>query len=189
VLVLIHDGGFQSGSECIQLEARISQSGKFYHRTITQAEASSSRQAQQIHALGGDILAHLAAGYIISCRAELLVEFGMDQMHLPQVGLAWITRHSGKVLYGLARVCVPPPPRPGRSVMQAWFCLLKACSPLRLTAFTRPGAGLGAPSGRSIHDILSTAILTRNDNPAKREESWNRSRFRRACFPGRLSPP
>ena len=73
---------------------------------MAQAEASSGRQAKQVNALRGDVLTHLAAGYIISCRAELLVEFGMEQVDLPQVGLARITRHSGKVLNGFTQVCV-----------------------------------------------------------------------------------
>ena len=72
----------------------------------------SGRQAEQVHAASRDVLAHLAFGYVEAHFSQLVVEFGVYEMHLPQVRLVRVLRNSRAVLNRLAQNARRPR-RPG----------------------------------------------------------------------------
>ena len=84
----------QSRTEILDLTAGIAEARHFHDRLIAQAQPSPSRQAEQIDALRGHILAKMAGRDAAEAVARQFVEqLGMDEMDLPQIGLRGIDSH------------------------------------------------------------------------------------------------
>ena len=95
----------------VQLGARIAQTRHRDNRAA-QIQPRSDRQTEQIDTVGRDVLAHLPGRDGETGRAQFLVEFGVDQVNLAQVGLGRIARHPRAVLdrNALMRVAVDAEP-------------------------------------------------------------------------------
>lgn len=79
-----------------------SQSRHFKHDPIADAEPRPGGQSQQVDAAGGDILPQIARPDDMALGPQLREEFGLDEMHLPQIGLVGIGGYAGAVLNAAA---------------------------------------------------------------------------------------
>ena len=73
--------------------------------------------------------------------AQLVVQLGVDQVHLAQVGLGRIARDARAVLHRHAHVRVAFDAEPGQQRDAGAVDLLNVCPELRLTAVTKPSIG------------------------------------------------
>ncbi|MFN8536830.1 MAG: hypothetical protein U0232_05070 [Thermomicrobiales bacterium] len=73
--------------------AGVAEAGDLDHRRVAQMEFCAGRQAEQIDAARGDVLAHLAGGQVEPARAQLVVQLGVDEVDLAQVRLVGVARH------------------------------------------------------------------------------------------------
>jgi hypothetical protein len=96
--VVIEHRGHQTGLEFIQLRTRVAQAGYLDHRSFTQMQARPARQRQQVETARRDVLTHLASADFEADRAQLVVQLGLDQVDLPQIGLLWLARLARKML-------------------------------------------------------------------------------------------
>jgi hypothetical protein len=69
-------------------------------------QSRAGRQGEQIDAAGGDVLAHLSRGHGEARATQLVVQFGVKQVHLAQVGLTRVARHTRAMLDGPAEMGV-----------------------------------------------------------------------------------
>jgi hypothetical protein len=69
-------------------------------------EARTREQGKQVDAARCDVFAHLTWREVKAGRAQLVVQLGMDQVHLSQVGLRRVARHARAVLHSSAGVRV-----------------------------------------------------------------------------------
>ena len=92
--------------DAIELSARISQAHHFDGRRVAESQQCPSRQTEQVHAERRDVLAHLAGAHVEARRLKLIVQLGMNQMHLAQIGLARVARHSRAMPDGRSHVRV-----------------------------------------------------------------------------------
>jgi len=63
-------------------------------------------QGQQIHAVRADIFAEVAGAHRKTTGHQLFKQFTLQQMHLPQIGLTGIARHTRAMLHGHTRMGV-----------------------------------------------------------------------------------
>jgi hypothetical protein len=70
-------------------------------------------KAKQVDAACNDILSHLARRHCKTRIGQFIVQFGMDQMHLPQIGLARIARDTGAMLHAHALMRITRDAKPG----------------------------------------------------------------------------
>ena len=165
-----HDGRQQSGLKSIDLRARVAQAGQFDDRLGADAQMRASGQAQQLDAAGGDVLAELARrDREASCR-QCAQQFGVEQMHLAQVGLQRVARYARAMLHGTAAMRVALDAEPASSRMPGCAILLKRCPPSRCTANT-PASSLGVVMRSSpplaahvhrVHDGLAVELANAN---------------------------
>ena len=73
---------------------------------VAQPQPGAGGQREQVHAAGGDVLAHLAGRDVEAAGRQLVVQLGVDQVHLAQVGLRRVAPHARAVLHGRAGVGV-----------------------------------------------------------------------------------
>src|SRR5918997_643305 len=81
---------------------------------MREGEDGPGRQAEQVHAAGGDVLAHLPGGDVEARIPQLFVKLRVDEVHLPEVRLRRALPEPGAVLYGLADVGVALDAEPGQ---------------------------------------------------------------------------
>ena len=86
------DSRQQAGLKVIELRARIPQAGDFHDRIGSKLQSSADGKAKQVDARSGHILAEIAGPDGEARCRELLVQLGMNQVHLTKVGLGRITR-------------------------------------------------------------------------------------------------
>jgi hypothetical protein len=98
VLVVVQYGGEKSGLDLLQLRAGITKAGDLYDGLAAQTKPSPGRQPEKVDSRRGNVLAHLAGRDVQAGSVELRVELGVYQVNLPQIWLAWIPSHAGKVL-------------------------------------------------------------------------------------------
>ena len=130
------------GCDPIQLSARIAQARHLDHRRVAQAQPGAGRQPQQVDAAGGDVLAHLPGHHREPGGPELLVQLGVDQVHLAQVGLVRVAGDARAVLDRLRPGArrLRRPDRPGAECCRApaWSACASRCdsppSPLHASA-------------------------------------------------------
>src|SRR5262249_2765032 len=96
--IAIQDGCQEALLKVVQLGAGVAQAGHLDHCLIAQVEARAGRQAKQIDAARGDVLAHITSGYGKAGSVQFLMQFRMDQMDLAQVGLARVARYPRAML-------------------------------------------------------------------------------------------
>jgi hypothetical protein len=95
-----HRGGHQAGLQAIQLRAGIAESGDFHDRRIADPQLCANGKPEQIEPACGNVFAHRTWCYFKPLILQLIMQFGMDQVHLTQVWLVWIARHPRPVLHG-----------------------------------------------------------------------------------------
>lgn len=92
--VAIHDRRRQSRLMVVELAARIAQSGNFDHGLGAHAQASSTREREQINPARGDVFAHDAGADIEPGIPQRLDQCDVDQVDLAQIGLGRIAGHA-----------------------------------------------------------------------------------------------
>lgn len=90
--------GHQPRLKPIELNTRVAQPRHFHHSLPAEPEPRSSRQPEQVDPARRDVLAKGTRRHGEPLRTQLVVEFAVDEMHLPQVGLGGITRDPRTVL-------------------------------------------------------------------------------------------
>lgn len=123
--VPIEYGVHQAWSEEVQLLAGVAQAGNLDHG-LADREPGARRQGQQIEAAGGDVLAHVARPDLEPLCDQRLVQFGVKQMDLAQVGLRRIASHPRPMLDGHAGMTVALHAKPGQQGDRGLFRLGKA---------------------------------------------------------------
>src|SRR4029079_13986617 len=106
VRIAIEHGGHESLLKAIDLDARIAQPGDLDHGAGTDVQPRAGRQRQQVDAARGDVLAELAGRHAEACGAQLLEQFGVDEMNLTQVRAGRVARNPRAMLDGDAGVRV-----------------------------------------------------------------------------------
>ena len=81
-------------------------SGDLDHGACPQMQPRARRQRQQIDAVSGDVLAEVGGTHDKTLHPQFLEQFGVDQVHLAQVGLGRIAADAGTVLDRLAHMGV-----------------------------------------------------------------------------------
>jgi hypothetical protein len=62
------------------------------------------REREQIEPARGDVLADFARPHVKSCRAQFIVQFGVDQMNLTEIGLCRVFSDAHQVLHRLTQM-------------------------------------------------------------------------------------
>ena len=84
--------------EGFNLTARIAQPGHPNDRSRADADQRTRREPKKRKTASRDVLAHLTRFDRESSRAELAEQFGVQEMHLPKIGLGRILGDSGPML-------------------------------------------------------------------------------------------
>lgn len=100
VLVAVKDSLQQPGLEVVQLITGVAQPGHLDDRVGTEMQPGAARQTEQVEAAGGDVLAHLSGCDVEAALSQLVVEFGMNEVNLPQVRRSRVGPNSGAMLHG-----------------------------------------------------------------------------------------
>jgi hypothetical protein len=90
----------QPDLDAVQLCAGITQPGYLDNCRRAQMQPCAGRQSQQIDAVGRDVLAHLPGCDGEAGFPQFVMQLGMDQMHLPHIGLGGVARHPRAVFDG-----------------------------------------------------------------------------------------
>jgi len=98
----------QAGLEVVELGAGIPQSGDLHNSLLAESQPSAGGQAEQVDAARSDILAEVAWYHRVAGRSKLLVQLGVNEVHLTKVRLGGIARHARAVLHGdtLMRIAI-----------------------------------------------------------------------------------
>src|ERR1700676_1888483 len=104
VRVLVERRGHQTFLEIVELDTGIAQPGDFDNGACAEIRPRTGRQRQQIDAGRGDVLAELAGRNREALGAQLVEQFGMNQMYLAQIGQRRVLAHARAMLDGLAHV-------------------------------------------------------------------------------------
>jgi hypothetical protein len=83
-------------------------------RNPVNSTTASAPMVEEIEAAGRDVLAHLSGGDAETGGAELVVQFGVKQVDLTQVGLLRIAGHPRAVLDRRAGVRIALDAEPGQ---------------------------------------------------------------------------
>jgi hypothetical protein len=133
----------------VELNAGVAQPCHLNDRTRPQTQTRSRGQAQKIHALRRDVLPHIAGPDSETERPQLVVQFGVDEMHLTQVRRVRRFGNARSMLHG------PPGMRVARSVWREERCtartlpLSKTLAPSSTTALSM--SALPTPSRLSVY--------------------------------------
>ena len=128
----------QTWLNAVQLGAGVAQTGHLDNRHVAETKARAGRQPQEIDTAGRHILAHLPGRDGEALFSELVMQLGVDQVHLTQIGLARVARHRERCLTVAPEWASPSTPRPASSRIMSPFGLIRVCPALRLTAVTTP---------------------------------------------------
>src|SRR2546430_5417606 len=96
----------QAFLKIVDLDAWVAQPGDLDNGACTKMQSRAGRQGQQINAGGRDVLAKLARLYRKAFRGQLVEQFGMNQMHLTQIGQLRVLADARAVLERLAHMGV-----------------------------------------------------------------------------------
>src|SRR5918997_4276520 len=106
LFVAIEDGRHEAVLEAVELPAGVAQARHPDERLLAEAERGPGRQAEQVDAAGGYVLAHLPGPDVEARRPQLVVELRVYQVDLPEVRSRRVPSHPGAVLHRLAHVGV-----------------------------------------------------------------------------------
>ena len=138
-------------------------------------ETRPGRKREEVDAPRGHVLPHLSGCDIEPGRAELAVELGMDEVHLPEVRLRGVAAHAGPVLDRLARVCV---------AFDAEACDQRDHISERLGHRVRVAPGDGHDDARHAATGSDAAALSKTSSPSRAStltvspSAYSRSRSR-----------
>jgi hypothetical protein len=104
--VAVQHRGHQAGPEPVELAAGIAKAGHLDKSVGAEAQPRARREPEKVEPARRDVLPHGAGRHGEAGGEKLVVELGMDQMDLTQVGLRRIARHPRAVPDGRARVGV-----------------------------------------------------------------------------------
>ena len=93
VCASLQNSGEKTWLEAIELHARIAQSRDLDDCLRPQVQTRSLRQAEEIHASRRHILTHVARSDGEPHSLKLIVQLGVNEVDLPQVGLCRIALH------------------------------------------------------------------------------------------------
>ena len=96
----------QSLLDGVELRAGIAQAGQLEDGVVAQTQLRAHRQRQQVDAASGHVLAHHRRVDVEAPTAQLVVQFGVNQVNLAQVGLVWILAHPRSMFHASAAVGV-----------------------------------------------------------------------------------
>ena len=104
-------GGHEAGLEFVELAAGVAQPGHLDQRP-SETQTRAGREAEQIDAARRDILAHDAGCQTKPGGFELVVQFGVDQVDLAQIGHGRVLGDARAVLdrHPHMRVALDPEP-------------------------------------------------------------------------------
>ncbi len=88
----------------VDLLAWVAKSSDGYERVGAEFEHRAGGQAEQIQPACCDVLSKVAGGNDVTFATELIVQFGVNQVHLPEIGLGGIDGDSGPVLHSGSEV-------------------------------------------------------------------------------------
>src|SRR5436190_13097332 len=106
VRILVQRCGHQAFLKIVDMNAWVAQTGDLDNGACTKMQSRAGRQGQQINAGGRDVLAKLARLYRKAFRGQLVEQFGMNQMHLTQIGQLRVLADARAVLERLAHMGV-----------------------------------------------------------------------------------
>lgn len=106
VRVAIEDRRHQTWLDPVELGAGVAESGQFDSRRVSQAELGSGREAEQVDAMGGYVLAHHSRPESETATTELVVELGVEEMDLTQVRLGRVLTNPRPMLDRPAKMSI-----------------------------------------------------------------------------------
>jgi len=90
--------------ELVDLLTWVAKSGDGYEGVGAESEHRARGQAEQIQPARCDVLSKVAGGNDEPFATELIVQFGVKQVHLPEIGLGGIDDDPGPVLHSGSEV-------------------------------------------------------------------------------------
>jgi hypothetical protein len=106
----------EAGLKTVELKAGISQAGHLDHRLGAEPKPRAGRKREKVQSGGRDVLTHGAGRYVEPRSPKLVEQFGLDEMHLPQVRLGGIACDTGPMLHRLAGMSVAFDAKPGEEM-------------------------------------------------------------------------
>lgn len=97
VRISTEDRGEETGAKVLQLRARIPQPGELDDHLGTEPKSGASREAEEVDSPCGHVLAEIARSDREPRRTQLVVQLGVDEVHLAQIRLPWVPRHARAV--------------------------------------------------------------------------------------------
>lgn len=105
------------GLEILYLGARVAQARCFQNDLVANSDQSALRQPQQIDPARGDVLAKICGRDIKTLFRKLVEKLGMNEMHLPQIGLRRIGPHNSYLIEITAKVLKATDPETGKAMV------------------------------------------------------------------------
>jgi hypothetical protein len=96
----------EAGLDAVELSTGVTESSHFDDGGWANRETSACGKREQIDTTSGDVLTHDARRDGETGRRKLIVKLGGDQVHLAEIGQAWVSRYSRAVLDGRSEVGV-----------------------------------------------------------------------------------
>ena len=176
LLVALERRGHQPRLDPVQLLARVAQAGHLDHRLARRGAAARpagrpSRSTPRVVTFSPICPAPTSK----PGGPQLVVQLGVDQVHLAQVGLLGVARDPRAVLDRRCPECTSPStPTPATRRMRGWFCLGRA---VRGAAAYRRDNG-ASPTGDGGQDRDLVAVADRRVEAAARSGCPRRRRRR-----------
>lgn len=96
----VENGVHQASPKIVDLPAGSAQAGHFDNGARAEVEQRPARQGEQVHSARRDVLAKIARPNAKALSFKFAEQFRMDEMSLPQIGLARIFRDARAMPYG-----------------------------------------------------------------------------------------
>jgi hypothetical protein len=100
LVVPIEHSAHEARREAVELLAGIAEAGDLDHRRLAEPEPGPGGQREEIQAPGRHVLPHVTGADVEPTRAQFVVQFGADEVHLPEVRRLGGAGHPGTVLDG-----------------------------------------------------------------------------------------
>src|SRR5262249_53282076 len=113
----------QARLEAFELRTGIAQASELDDRLRPEVQPCTCWQMQQVDAARRDILPHLPSPHVETAGTQLVMQFRMDQVHLPQIGLARVAGHARAMFdrHPQMRIALHAEPREQADARLSWL--------------------------------------------------------------------
>ena len=99
IAIAADNGSEKPFVEALDLAARVPQASHTYHCVFAKVKQGSRREIEKVDARCGDVLSQRPGSDRKAAGVQFVEQFALEQVHLPQIWLRRISRHSRTVLH------------------------------------------------------------------------------------------